>query len=223
MRKLNYQPDTLREVYRKLEQSQGDEMAIPSYLHPNPMIPWLVSLRMQTVLKVLDIQEHQNLVDFGCGLGILLLQVPENQINYYGVDLITWPAKMVLEEYGRQDFQLLDASTWVDQIPANSIDSIVAVEVLEHVPDIAEVASKFKRVLKPGGKLVISGPTENFAYAIARKIAGFSGEYHRRNIYDIMDEIKHSGFIPQDRLRYIPLPWFFRFFVVSSYTLLERD
>jgi 2-polyprenyl-3-methyl-5-hydroxy-6-metoxy-1,4-benzoquinol methylase len=223
MRKLNYQPDILREVYRRLRQSQGDEMAIPSYLHANPMIPWLVSQRMHTVLKILDLHEKQNLLDFGCGVGILLLQIPENVINYFGVDLVIWPARMVLEAHGRHNFHLLDAVSWVDQIPDKSIDSIVAIEVLEHVPNIAEVASIFKRILKPGGKLVISGPTENFFYQIARKIAGFSGDYHRRNIYAIMQEIEAMGFKPDNQSRLVSIPWLINLFVICSYTYPKED
>jgi len=42
--------------------------------------------------------------------------------------------------------------------PSNSIDVIVCCEVIEHIPDVGKAISEIDRVLKPGGKLVITWP-----------------------------------------------------------------
>ena len=42
--------------------------------------------------------------------------------------------------------------------------------------------------------LIISGPTESFLYKIGRKLAGFSGDYHVTNIYDVERKFSEGGF-----------------------------
>jgi SAM-dependent methyltransferase len=46
------------------------------------------------------------------------------------------------------------------QIPfaANSFDTVVSTEVLEHVPDPLQAMREMRRVLKPGGSLILSTP-----------------------------------------------------------------
>lgn len=42
--------------------------------------------------------------------------------------------------------------------PDNTYDAIINTQVLEHVPDPAQVLSEFHRILKPGGILLLSAP-----------------------------------------------------------------
>jgi hypothetical protein len=44
-------------------------------------------------------------------------------------------------------------------------------------------------MLKPGGQLLVTGPTENLAYRIGRRMVGFTGEYHHLTIYDVLKEV----------------------------------
>lgn len=215
---LYYRREVLENLYHQLSAEQRDEMAIPSYLHHNPLIRWLITKRMETILQFIDLQKNQTLLDFGCGVGMLFLQLPPQKGRYYGVDLLTWPAKMVLEAHQRTDATIFEADDWTDKIADNSIDCIVALEVLEHVDDVYELSQKFKPKLKTTGKLVICGPTENSLYQLARKIAGFSGDYHNRNIYDIMQDVEKAGFMIKNRTA-LPLPAPFTLFIASVYKL----
>ena len=47
--------------------------------------------------------------------------------------------------------------------------------------------AKFRTLLKDGGEVIISGPTENFLYKLGRKLAGqdFTGDYHDSEIQSI--------------------------------------
>jgi len=214
--RLHYRRQVLVELSEKLPKAVRDEMAIPSYLHPNPFVSWLVTRRMRCAIRRLELDRKQAILDFGCGTGMLFLHLPPHQCSYYGVDLMTWPAKQVLEAHDRNDVQLLNVNNWDELIDSNSLDRIAALEVLEHVEDVVELAKLFQKKLKPNGRLIISGPTENLFYQACRKLAGFSGKYHRRDIYEIMQDLESVGFVRETQEE-LPLPGPFALFVVLSY------
>jgi SAM-dependent methyltransferase len=75
-------------------------------------------------------------------------------------------------------------------MPCASADLILALDVLEHVADLPATVAQLCRVLVPGGRLVVSGPTENLLYRCGRRLAGFSGSYHRRSVYAVLEAIR---------------------------------
>ncbi len=218
--RLHFQKAVLEEISSELAGNQRDEMAIPSYLHGNPLISWLVSKRMRCAISALELGGNESLLDFGCGTGMLFLQLPPSQGRYYGVDLILWPAKKILEMHQRSDVQLISVNNWQNEISDHSLDRITAIEVLEHVDDVASLGHQFRRKLKSDGLLVIAGPTENRFYRLCRKIAGFTGEYHHRNISNIRRQIENTGFTEKKRIN-LPLPGPLGLFVVLSYRIHE--
>ena len=64
-------------------------------------------------------------------------------------------------------------------------DWVFAIDSLEHNDNYPELLQRLAEKLTPDGILVLSGPTENSLYKLGRRIAGFSGDYHKTNIYDI--------------------------------------
>ena len=52
-------------------------------------------------------------------------------------------------------------------------DTIFALDVLEHIPDLEKVSVKLKELIGDFGQLIISGPTENTFYHLGRRLAGF--------------------------------------------------
>jgi hypothetical protein len=60
-------------------------------------------------------------------------------------------------------------------------------------------------MLKPGGRLLVSLPTENALYRLGRRIAGFSGHYHHANAASIDRDIRRFGFERRWRAQ-IPAP-----------------
>jgi 2-polyprenyl-3-methyl-5-hydroxy-6-metoxy-1,4-benzoquinol methylase len=107
--------------------------------------------------------------------------------------------------------RVLDANqTPISQLTPESFDLINALDVLEHVDDLSRTLSELVQLLKPGGKLVVSGPTENILYQIGRKLAGpeYSGDYHERGIAEIKRELERLARIEQIATLYWPVPLF---------------
>ena len=204
MPRLKFNQEILKQANPQSSPASSN-MAIPSYLHRNPLVQWVVSRRMELVISFIGNVGDKKLLDYGCGTGILFLQLPKGRARYIGVDLDLSTARRVLAGHGRRDVELILAADWMEEVKDKSLDVIVALEVLEHVDDLQDIAELFYLKLKPTGRIIVSGPTENFFYRFCRKVAGFSGGYHLRGIDDILVELKKVGFMLVQK-KDLPLP-----------------
>ncbi|MHC1783295.1 MAG: hypothetical protein AB9891_11190 [Anaerolineaceae bacterium] len=85
---------------------------------------------------------------------------------------------------------------------------------MEHIEDVASTVAVLRRKIKPGGHMLVSGPTENMAYKMMRIVVGFEGkgDYHFSNIDLLIPIIKDSGFsaVREKILPYTLAPPLFR-------------
>lgn len=170
-----------------------DEMAVPTYLHWNPLITRFFWQRYAMILRMAAPTENDHVLEFGCGLGVFLPTLYAYTKHLYAIDLIPEYAKLLCEQR-HMDVQFLERP---EDIPDRQLDVLIAADVLEHVEKPLELFSLFRAKIKPGGSLIISGPTENFIYHIGRILAGFGGkgEYHKTNIYHLEKNALDAGFI----------------------------
>jgi 2-polyprenyl-3-methyl-5-hydroxy-6-metoxy-1,4-benzoquinol methylase len=100
--------------------------------------------------------------------------------------------------------------TNITDLPKNSFDLIIALDVLEHVKDLPRTLNELLAILKPGGQLIVSGPTENIVYRMGRKVAGpeYSGAYHERGIAEIKNELTRIATLETIATLYWPVPLF---------------
>lgn len=164
-----------------------DEQALPSYTHGNLLAQELFWRRIRLVMEEIDRLAPRRVLDFGCGAGVLLPHLVAQGAHVQAHDVDLTAAQELAQKNGWGEIAWLPDRRALENLEGNSLDLILALDVLEHV-DEAELVlliALFARLLAPDGRLIVSGPTENGAYRLGRRIAGFSGHYHHRNIYDI--------------------------------------
>lgn len=183
---------------------QRDEMAIPSYLHSNPAIRWLFWKRYATIARLLPAEKSDRILEFGCGIGPFLPELSLRAKQVFAIDLFPGFAKILCEQR-RIPVTFINS---LDEIDDRSLDTIVAADVLEHVDDLAGILRHFSSKLSPGGRLIISGPTENFLYRLGRILAGFAGkgDYHHTNIDNIIQTAVTAGFVTSST-KNLPFPF----------------
>jgi 2-polyprenyl-3-methyl-5-hydroxy-6-metoxy-1,4-benzoquinol methylase len=195
-------PDELLERMAELVSTEDrDEMAIPSYLHSNALMRWMAWRRVEEVARLIrDSLPHRNgsgdatIMDFGCGTGVLFEEIASRANKVIGVDLVLKPAQLLVDEWQLDNVTLMHPDEARTELPAHSLDAIVAAEVLEHIDPLGSTIAFFRNRLKPNGKLLVSVPTENFAYRVGRRMAGFEDHYHESNAAAIHREILGNGF-----------------------------
>jgi len=204
---LKIMPEEVRSIIEhpnaSMTDNDHDEMAIPSYLHSNPVIRWLMWERYRQVETFLLKRPVYSVLEFGCGLGLFLPTLALNVKTIYANDLFPQYAKELCRRKGLK----VEFVDHIDSIAENSLDAIVAADVLEHVDDPSEFARKFHRFLKEDGRLLVSGPTETPLYKLGRLVAGFGDKahYHHTTIIDLERVIGEAGF-STDASAQLPFP-----------------
>jgi SAM-dependent methyltransferase len=107
----------------------------------------------------------QRMLDVGCGDGAFTTILGRDFREVCGID--------VQEEYlrrfraavaGDARFQVANMSASAMTFPDAHFDTIVSIETLEHIPDLAGAAKEMHRVLRPGGELIITVPNRWFPF-----------------------------------------------------------
>jgi SAM-dependent methyltransferase len=216
-------PILLRELAGSVTDSlQHDEMAGPSYLHRFPFIRWVFWKRLEVVAQLLSAGPggYQAGLDFGCGLGVLLPTLSGMTARLYATDVELRPARRLASELKISNLTFVDPDEWSARIQPGMLDYIVSTDVLEHVEDLPSIVGRFAEALRPGGRLVVSGPTENFLYKAGRVLAGFGGkgDYHHTDIHKIHSHIDGRGEFRTSGRRVLPIPHLIEGFYIYSYT-----
>ena len=205
--------NAIRQVLLQAEPGRLDEAAFPAYSHRNPVINWLFWQRLRKVMEHIQPPTlYERVLDFGCGSGVMLpyLSQISSQVTAMDVDLLPLECVQKYIPLAANVEVKNAAKSNITNLSTNSFDRIIALDVLEHVKDLPRTLNELLALLKNGGQLIVSGPTENILYRIGRKVAGpeYSGVYHERGIAEIKNELVHLTQIEHIATLYWPIPLF---------------
>jgi len=109
----------------------------------------------------------------------------------YGSNILSKVAKSVLgvdvdeasvahanRKYGSSSLKFLAGDACSVPMEDQSVDAVVSFETIEHVEDQDTMIKEFKRVLRPGGLVIISSP-EKHAYNLQN---GHENPYHKKEL-----------------------------------------
>lgn len=138
--------------------------------------------RMRFVSRHLPAQSQ--VLDVGCAAGFFLRVVQDAGHHVHGVELSPAIAKEAVLALGadRVHIGTLDDGIAALGLQDGSFDLITLWDVIEHIPDPQSVLRRIRKLLKPGGKLLLE--TQNVASRWARMLGRRWHHYkHHEHLY----------------------------------------
>jgi ubiquinone/menaquinone biosynthesis C-methylase UbiE len=110
-----------------------------------------------------------SVLDGGMGPGRLCMELERCGWQAYGIDLSEEMVELARRRLPHARERLLQGSVEALPFEDDRFDAVVAMGVLEYVDDVPAVLRELERVLRPGGRIVVSIPNSRSAYGVARR------------------------------------------------------
>lgn len=152
----------------------------------------IAGMRLRKVLP--HIQKKDILLDFGCGYQAFLLRAVQDVVQQgIGVDYDA-PSAAISDTISVRNFQFKSTLPFHDK----TFSRITMLAVLEHIDPklVPTLFSEFRRVLKPGGSIIVTTPTP-FGKRILEFLAFKLGIISRAEVRD------HKKYYTKDDLEEI--------------------
>lgn len=159
-------------------------------------------LRSQEIQRTLaDLPTQAIVVDTGCGLGHLLsdLSKTRSDLQLYGIDYSQASATLVQKRLGLAA-QVQQGSLLKLPFDDYFADAVICLEVLEHISDENKPLEEIHRILKKGGRLIVSVPS-HYYFPEYLPLIGHYRHYQREAF---VAKLNQAGFAVKSYLNHFP-------------------
>lgn len=117
-------------------------------------------------------------LDIACGEGYGSHLLAQHAASVVGVDVSPEAVAHATRRYGGKKVRFLKGECQRIPLEPDTVDVVVSFETIEHIEEHAAFLSEVRRVLKPGGCLIISSPDRD-AYA---ERGGGANPFHKKEL-----------------------------------------
>lgn len=115
-------------------------------------------IQAPSILKAIAPEESDVILDYGCGLGYITIELAKKCKHIYGLDVTDLPTHKYLNQYAN-----IDISNNPDLnrkiLTSKKFDKILLSEVLPMIEDNSEFIKTIRDALKPNGEIIICNGT----------------------------------------------------------------
>jgi SAM-dependent methyltransferase len=137
---------------------------------PEDPEPWAFAQR--SALLHGELEPNDRVLDFGCGAGRFLKGLP----GAVGVEIAQQAVDRARKNVPGADIRLLEPDGSLP-LGHQEIDLVWCSEVLEHIADVGHALLEMRRVLKPGGRVLITVPYHGRVQAAAIALTRFEAHF----------------------------------------------
>lgn len=129
----------------------SDEIVSDNVIHQRLLFPYI---KCQELVS-------GNLLEVGCGFGRGVETLKAYCEHYTGIDKLENLIQGLQKKHPDATFKAMNIPPF-HGIADNSFDTVVTFQVIEHINKDGEFLKEIKRVLKPGGKMILTTPQKEF-------------------------------------------------------------
>jgi SAM-dependent methyltransferase len=149
---------------------------VQRYLSPPPDSPY----PLEYSFHLLGNCENKTVLDYGCGAGENCVLLSKRGCNVIGLDISPELIKLAQQRmtaHGiNSGYDLRVASGYESGLKDHSVDGVFAIAILHHL-DLEKATKEIRRILKPGGFLIVQEPLRDSSIArLVRKIFPAKGD-----------------------------------------------
>lgn len=152
---------------------------------------WWFQARRDMVFRLIhDLQLHSNapILEIGCSGGPLLQRLYKaGYTNLTGID-VSEAGIAVAQQRGIPNVSCMDGANLT--FPDASFDLVIASDVLEHIKDESKALQEWKRVLRPGGQLLVFVPAFQFLWSKHDEV---NQHFRRYSASQLVSSIENAG------------------------------
>jgi SAM-dependent methyltransferase len=156
----------MKQFYEDLWESLPDELDPPEFARRRAFL-------LQRV------EGGERVLDLGCGEGDFTAALADAGVEAIGADVAERALERARGRHGGLRFELVPPHgpfPWGD----GAFDVVWASEVVEHVADTGRWLSEVRRVLGPGGRLLLTTPDHSLPRRLALAVCGFDRHFDPR-------------------------------------------
>jgi SAM-dependent methyltransferase len=138
----------------------------------------------------------RRVLDAGCGIGNFTELVARDAERVVAVDLSPQNVEVLRRRFADSPnvvIEQVDLDTHADRLAGHDIDTVVCLDVLEHVEDDLSLLRRFRQIVRPGGHLLIKVPALPWLFGA---IDTASGHFRRYTLAELRGKAASAGWKP---------------------------
>ncbi|MDK6233837.1 class I SAM-dependent methyltransferase [Aerococcus sanguinicola] len=157
--------------------------------YDKPMGKFVDKVETDLAFSLLTVQPGMRVLDAGCGTGNYSIKLAKHGAEVVGIDvsraMLGQAEANVQAENLEVDFQLMDMEDLAFE--DNSFDAVLSMTAIEFVEDLDALYREFRRVVKPGGQILLGSITKSGAWgqAYSDKGGDIYSQAHFRDLAEL--------------------------------------
>ena len=128
------------------------------------------------------------ILEIGCGVGTFTLLMGQTGAEVVGLDINGDFVASALETTKELEHITIEMADVTECTWSADFDTVVALDVIEHIEDDQNILRALHDALRPGGKAIIKVPAMPSLHGSLDEVVGHYRRYSRQSIYDAMSD-----------------------------------